>query len=209
MGEEVTTTTDRRSMLRRFAAAIRYLPLDLQLAWGRRLYGIEYVNRWLVTSPSTKATHHVLCRYGATLARSASPATALLIENAVTGDYRHLTLGEHTYLGKGCILDLVEAIELEDEAAVSAACVLLTHGDPGTGRFMEQTYFPRVTGPIRIGRGAWLGASAIVLPGITVGAYSVVAAGAVVTHDVEPFTVVAGVPARLIRRLPPPGGQPA
>lgn len=205
----MTTAIDRRSAPRRFAAAIRYLPLDWQLAWGRRLYGIEYVNRWLAASPSPKATHHVLRRHGATLALSASPATHLLIENAVTGDYRHLTLGEHAYLGKGCILDLVEAIVLEDEAAVSAACVLLTHGDPGTGRFMERTYFPRVTGPVRVGRGAWLGAGAIVLPGITVGACSVIAAGAVVTHDVAPYTVVAGVPARLIRHLPPPGGQPA
>ncbi len=67
---------------------------------------------------------------------------------------------------------------------------------------MEQTYFPRVTGPIRVCRNAWIGAGAIVLPGVRIGECSVVGAGAVVTADVEPFTVVAGVPARLIRRLP-------
>jgi hypothetical protein len=68
---------------------------------------------------------------------------------------------------------------------------------------MEQTYFPRVTGPIRIGKNAWIGAGAVVLPGVQVGECGVVGAGAVVIEDVEPFTVVAGVPARLIRRLPP------
>lgn len=188
----------------RLAAALRYLPLDARLAWGHRLYGIEYIHRWLLSSPAPKATHHVLRRYDARLALSASVPTHLIIDNAVTGDYRHLVMGERAYLGKGCLLDLVEAIEIGDEAAVSAACALLTHGDPGTGRFMEQTYFPRVTGAIRIGRGAWIGAGAVVLPGVTVGAYSVVGAGAVVRHDVEPYSVVAGVPARLIRRLPPP-----
>jgi len=114
-----------------------------------------------------------------------------------------LHMGRLAYLGKGCFLDLVSLIEIADEAAVSGACVLLTHGDPGTGRFMEQTYFPRVTGPIRIGRYAWIGAGAVLLPGVQIGECSVVGAGAVVTADVEPFTVVAGAPARLIRRLPP------
>ncbi len=194
----------QRPLWRRLAAAIRYLPLDTQLTLGQRLYGIEYIHRWLMISPAAKATHHVLRRHGAMLALSASVPTHLVIDNAVTGDYRHLAMGEHAYLGKGCFLDLVEQITIADEAAVSGRCILLTHSDPGTGRFMEQTYFPRVTGPIRIDRCAWIGAGAVVLPGIAIGAGSVVAAGAVVVHDVEPFTVVAGVPARLVRRLSPP-----
>jgi len=55
--------------------------------------------------------------------------------------------------------------------------------------------------PITIGHGAWLGSGAIVLPGVSVGEEAVVGAGAVVTRDVEPRTVVAGNPARVIRRL--------
>ena len=200
----------RRSLLRRLAATIRYLPLDTQLAIGRRLYGIEYINRWLTASPAAKATHHVLRRHGATLALSASAPTHLIVDNAVTGDYRHLALGEHAYLGKGCFLDLVEQITIADGAAVSGRCVLLTHGDPGAGRFMEQAYFPRVTGPIRVEHDAWIGAGAIILPGITVGACGVVGDGAVVVRNGEPFTVVAGVPARRVRRLSiPPGSTSA
>jgi acetyltransferase-like isoleucine patch superfamily enzyme len=189
------------SVLRSMLAALRYLPLDAQLILGRRLYGIEYVNRWLLASPSAKATHHVLSRFGAHLALSASVATHLIIDNATTGDYRNLHVGQRAYLGKGCLLDLVERIEIGAEAAVSSACILLTHGDPGTGKFLERTYFPRVTGPVRIEAYAWLGAATTVLPGVTIGEASVVGAGSVVLHDVEPYTVVAGTPARLVRRL--------
>jgi galactoside O-acetyltransferase len=56
--------------------------------------------------------------------------------------------------------------------------------------------------PIVIEDDVWLGAGAIVLPGVTIGRGAVVAAGAVVTKSVEPFTVVAGVPARPIRKIP-------
>jgi len=57
--------------------------------------------------------------------------------------------------------------------------------------------------PIRIGRAAWIGFDSCVLPGVTVGEGAVVGARSVVTSDVEPFTIVAGNPARLVRRLTP------
>jgi maltose O-acetyltransferase len=52
-----------------------------------------------------------------------------------------------------------------------------------------------------IGDDVWIAANSIVLPGVKVGTRSVIAAGAVVTHDVEPYTVVAGIPAKPIRHL--------
>ena len=57
--------------------------------------------------------------------------------------------------------------------------------------------------PVVIGDDVWVGGGAIILPGVTIGEGSTVAAGAVVTRDVEPFTLVAGNPARLLRRLKP------
>lgn len=56
--------------------------------------------------------------------------------------------------------------------------------------------------PIEIGDDVWIGAGAVILPGVTIGSGSVVAAGAVVTASVDPFTVVAGVPARPIKTIP-------
>ena len=192
-----------KARLRGLATRSYRLALDTRLATGRRLFGIEFVNRWLLNSPSRELSHHVLQGYGGRIAATASVPTHLVIDNAVSGDYRNLHMGHLAYLGKGCFLDLVESIEIEDEASVSGACILLTHGDPGTSRFMEQIYFPRVTGPIHVCRFAWIGAGATLLPGVRIGECSMVAAGAVVTKDVEPFTVVAGVPAQVIRRLTP------
>ena len=58
--------------------------------------------------------------------------------------------------------------------------------------------------PIAIEDDVWIGAGAVVLPGVTIGRGAVVAAGAVVTASVEPYTVVGGVPARPIKSIAPP-----
>ena len=58
--------------------------------------------------------------------------------------------------------------------------------------------------PVRIGDKAWIGFNAIILKGVTVGEGAIVAAGAVVTKDVPPYTIVAGNPARVIRTLSEP-----
>ncbi|HBF38394.1 MAG TPA: hypothetical protein DDW50_13890, partial [Firmicutes bacterium] len=75
----------------------------------------------------------------------------------------------------------------------------LTHGDVGDR--MLATKIRRKAGPVFLKEGCWIGARAVILPGITIGVQAVVGAGAVVTDDVPDFTVVAGVPAREIRKL--------
>lgn len=60
--------------------------------------------------------------------------------------------------------------------------------------------------PITIGEDCWLGGNVIVLPGVTIGKGSTVGAGSVVTKDVEPYTCVAGNPARFIRKIEVAGG---
>lgn len=55
--------------------------------------------------------------------------------------------------------------------------------------------------PIHIGRNVWIGANAVVLPGVSIGDGAVVAAGAVVTKDVPPCTIVGGVPAKKLKEI--------
>jgi acetyltransferase-like isoleucine patch superfamily enzyme len=58
-----------------------------------------------------------------------------------------------------------------------------------------------ISSPINIERGVWIGARALILGGVTVGEYCVIAAGSVVTKTVPPFSLVAGVPATVVRRI--------
>lgn len=58
-----------------------------------------------------------------------------------------------------------------------------------------------LTGSIRVCKGAWIGANSTILKGVTIGENSVVAAGSVVTKDVPPFSVVGGIPAKIIKKL--------
>lgn len=145
------------------------------------------------------ALHYTLVKFGAKIDKTTTILSGLIIDNAITNDYSNLKIGEHTYIGRGCFFDLVEPIIIKDNVAVSAKCMFLTHADPGERPLME--YFPRKTGKIIIENGCWLGAGAIVLPGVTVGECSVIGAGAVVTEDIPPYTVASGVPAKIVRRL--------
>jgi len=77
-------------------------------------------------------------------------------------------------------------------AAAAANNALLSELPEGVERLIRRS-------PVRIENDAWIGAGAIVLPGVTIGAGAIVGAGAVVTREVEPRTVVAGVPARRLR----------
>lgn len=88
-----------------------------------------------------------------------------------------------------------EKVFVEDEATISARSTILAHDESKayTGHGAE------VLAETRIGTRAFVGVHCVILPGVTVGAGAVVGAGSVVTKDVPPEAVVAGVPARIIR----------
>lgn len=104
-----------------------------------------------------------------------------------------ITIGNHTVINRECVLDGRGGLHLGSNVSVSPGVWLLTDGHD-----MQDPLFPEAFAPITIGDFVWLGSRAMVLPGVTVGEGAVVAAGAIVTKDVDPYTVVAGVPARPI-----------
>src|SRR3954452_9407366 len=111
---------------------------------------------------------------------------------------RNLRFGRNVFVNHGCTAMDLGGIDIGDDVLIGPNVHLITSGhplDPETRRSQI------TTAPIRIGRGAWIAAGAMVLQGVTVGEDAVVAAGAVVTRDVPPRTPVAGVPARVIREL--------
>ena len=115
-------------------------------------------------------------------------------------DYRKLVIGSDVSIGKSAMLLTHGGVTIGDEVMFAHGTQIISAGHriPGAGSTMRFSGL-EVT-PITIEDGAWIGAGAIVLPGVHVGRGAVVAAGAVVTRDVEPGTIVAGVPGEPIGR---------
>lgn len=113
---------------------------------------------------------------------------------------RGVTIGQHVFIGSHVLLDNVypEYVILEDDCILSGNNIILTHSMP---RMHFKNVFEAFAATVTIKKGAWLSAGVIVLPGVTVGEYSVVTAGSVVTSDVPPYSVVRGNPAEVISRF--------
>jgi acetyltransferase-like isoleucine patch superfamily enzyme len=112
-----------------------------------------------------------------------------------------LEVGAECFLGDECLLDLAEGIRMEEQVTLAERVVILTHANVGYADHPLQDLFPPSAAPVVLERGCFVGASVTILPGLTVGRESFVAAGSVVTRDVAPRTLVAGVPARHVRDL--------
>lgn len=110
---------------------------------------------------------------------------------------RNITVGEGVFFNGGCRLQDQGGITIGDRTLVGHNVVMATldHDlDPSKRGVLHPA-------SISIGNDVWIGASATITKGVTIGDGAVVAAGAVVTRDVPPRTVVAGVPAKVIREL--------
>ena len=107
---------------------------------------------------------------------------------------RKVFIGKRNVINFGCLFDGRHfAIRTGDDVSIGPEGAILTLGhDPQSESFADRG------GDVSIGDKAWIGFRAIILPGLSIGEGAVVAAGAVVTRSVEPFAIVAGVPARKI-----------
>lgn len=103
-------------------------------------------------------------------------------------------MGAYACLSEHVDCYTVDDISIGDQATVSQGVKLCAAGHDITSKIMELTHKPIV-----IGANAWVAGWSIVLPGVTIGEGAVVAAGAVVTKDVEPWAVVGGNPAKFIK----------
>ena len=107
-------------------------------------------------------------------------------------------IGEGTYIGSSFSFHCVQSLVIGRRCNF-ANFVSLVDNDHGTALGTPMISQPLVAAPISIGDDVWLGEKVTVLSGVTIGAGAVVAAGAVVRSDVAPGTIVAGVPARMVR----------
>lgn len=135
---------------------------------------------------------------------SVGPDTVVLnvsFANLYHYGFRKLVIGRRCFLGDEVMLDMRGGILLEDDVTVSNRAIILTHMNVGYSDHPLQKYYPTVEKHVVLSKGCYIGAGAIILPGVRIGEMAVVGAGAVVTKDVSPRNVVAGTPARLLKKL--------
>ena len=109
-----------------------------------------------------------------------------------------LVIGDTSYVGRAVIFDVSHSIRIGSHVLIAPNVYITDHNHniKAGAKIDEQGC---LAAPVVIGDDVWIGANAVILPGISIGHGAVIGAGAVVTHDVEPNAVVGGVPAGLIR----------
>ena len=117
------------------------------------------------------------------------------INNAV-GD---VTIGDYTRIGIHCTVIGPVCIGNHVNLAQGITVTALNHNFTDANSMIDEQGIS--TKPVIIDDDVWIGANAVILPGVTIGSHVVVAAGAVVTKDVPPYSLVAGVPAKVIKQL--------
>lgn len=118
---------------------------------------------------------------------------------------RGVKIGKHVFMGGGNILDRVrpDLITIEDYVSLAGGVYILTHSNPTTPLREVLGEASHITAPVHIKRGAWIAINVVILPGVTIGENSIVATGSVVNKDVPPYTIVAGSPARTVKKIIP------
>ena len=134
--------------------------------------------------------------------RGISPSVVMWSLPTITGTgniYERLKVGKICRFNVECFLNLGAEIKIGDYVGFGQQVMILTDThNIGTPEYRSGQLRAQ---PVQIGNGCWIGARATILPGVTIGDGAIVAAGAVVSKDVPPHTIVGGVPAKVIRHL--------
>ncbi len=112
---------------------------------------------------------------------------------------KHIELGNDVWINRGCKLFASHSykdvkIRIGNHVAIGPECCFFAMGHD-----MTKMALPNTAADITVNDHVWIGGRSVILQGVTIGEGAIVAAGSVVTKDVEPYTVVGGVPARKIK----------
>lgn len=125
------------------------------------------------------------------------PDTLRLFPPFRTDFGKNTTFGERVFINSGCVFQDQGGVRIGNDVLIghNAVIATLNHDmDPARRADMHPA-------PVSIGDGAWLGSNVTVLPGVSIGAGAVIAAGSIVTKDIPPNVVAAGSPAKVVREV--------
>lgn len=110
---------------------------------------------------------------------------------------KHLNIGKNVFINFDCTFLTLGGITIEDDVLIGPKVSLITENHPLTPQHRKGL----IGKSIHIKKNAWIGASATILPGVTIGENAVVAAGAVVSKDVPDNVLAGGIPAKIIKTI--------
>ena len=159
----------------------------------------EVVNRTLKLIPTLNSStdiQQIRERLSAIICKPIDVSTTIFVPFH-TNFGQHIQLGKNVFINHGCTFLDLGGIVIEDDVLIGPQVCVITENHPLNPTQRKSLDLKSVT----IKRNAWIGANATILPGVTVGENSIVAAGAVVTKDVPPNTIVGGVPAKKLKNI--------
>ena len=163
-------------------------PEELALANEQAQLIFKFNHTMPGTAEYDELMHHIFTSLGEG-SRVSAPLTAVRPHM--------VSIGKNVVVMPGCLMMSAGGITIEDGAMIAANVQLISNNHD---LYERQVITCK---PVHIGKNAWIGAGATILPGVTIGDNAVVGAASVVTKDVEADTIVAGNPAKLIKRIPP------
>lgn len=170
-----------------------------QLYWRARMQRLG--SRSLIFKPILIGNPRFISIGNRTTIRDLARLEAL--DPVADGKKPNLSIGNGVNIEQGAHIICQNSVTIEDDVSITPYCVIADAIHP----FHDPDQLPKIGArldrdaihPVRIGRGTFVGAHSVILPGVTIGAGCVIGAGSVVSRDVPDFCIAAGVPARVIR----------
>jgi len=176
---------EMKNIVKRFLLINKFHSLKAKLKPGWEWW---FTNSFLYNFPSKRFRNFMLRKMGMTFEGDVRIYAGFHIRNP-----RGIVLGNGVSIGPRVLLDGRKGLTIGEGAVIGYGAIIWT-----LNHDYNDIHFCGKGAPVTIGRRAWICSNSIIMPGITIGDGAVVASGAVVTHDVEPYTVVGGVPAKVI-----------
>jgi acetyltransferase-like isoleucine patch superfamily enzyme len=169
--------------------------LPVKAVLGRIRRKVLPPSHWVLTNVISRVplARHRMAWYARSGVAFEDHRTGIIMLGSEISAPEQLQVGRNTAIGRRCVIDARGGIAIGRDVNISSYARLQT-----AKHLIDDPDFAHHYAPIAIGDRVWIAEGAVVLGGVTVGEGAVVAANAVVTKDVEPFSVVGGVPARVI-----------
>lgn len=157
-----------------------------------------YLLRSLLFIPFVKKYHLPIYR---ALGMSIGSRCFIANDVKIIGDYSNIKMDYNTSIYNGGMVVANNKVYIGENTGIAHQVLILTSSNPRGPKNKLSRIYKKKSAPVSIGHNCWIGARVTILPGVSIGNYCVVAAGTVVTKNIPDYSVVAGVPAKIVKVL--------